>query len=105
MIDWVLVLVYINVFLINIVLIFIIKFFIKMFFIIKGSLVFVWKEFGVGVFFVCLEYCILVLCILIWIVIYLRLFFDRIKLNIIYGIFKNFIKFCVVILKFEINLI
>lgn len=105
MIDWVLVLVYINVFLINIVLIFIIKFFIKMFFIIKGSLVFVWKEFGVGVFLVCLEYCILVLCILIWIVIYLRLFFDRIKLNIIYGIFINFIKFCVVILKFEINLI
>lgn len=39
------------------------------------------------------------------IVIYLRLFFDRIKLNVIYGIFKNFIKFCVVILKFEINLI
>lgn len=79
-----------------------------MFFIIKGSLVFVWKEFGVGVFLVCLEYCILVLCILcilILIVIYLRLFFDRIKLNVIYGIFKNFIKFCVVILKFEINLI
>lgn len=78
-----------------------------MFSTIKGSLVFVWEEFGVGVSFACLEHCTLVpctLCTLTLTAIYLRSFFDRIKSNATYGTFKNFIKLCAVILKSEINL-
>lgn len=75
-----------------------------MFSTIKGSLVFVWKEFGVGVSLACLEHCTLVPSTLTLTAIYLRSFFDRIKSNATYGTFKNFIKLCAVILKSEINL-